>query len=527
MNFEEHRGIGYKYDYREIEKYVEGLRRNGDRNKEVSLTRSLIEDDLFFLMYFVLGVKVVNSSYGVEFCQAVENEDSDRVMWLCAREHLKSITITISDTIRDILKDPESGTLILSYKKPLAVSFVTTIKTIFETNDTLRSCYPEIIWPDCNKAKEWTQERLTVIRKAVKAESSVQAGGLLQGMPTGVHYRKIKYDDIMVHDMAIAMKKNPDIIEELNFKYDMSLNLGTSVPPVKVVVVGTPYFHEDVLNYIDHKGTYTVHRYPATMDGKRDGEPRFLPQEKLDELKKNPYTFNSQQLLDPTPTDQMALNPMFLRYILAEDIPRDLYRFMVIDPAATRKASSDKWAISVWAVKPNLDNIGFSWIYLVDCYIGIIDRSSAYKLAAQMYVRNSRRMMCVAVEEVGLGSDSIHISNAIKALGFPVGEDYGNLQILNPGGKNKEDSILSACQAPLMNMCVHISTALSDDARKEISEQMRSFPWSGKDDWLDTWKYLYKVIKEFNFMNSMVSFDNDFEEGELEDMIYLYQGGTA
>lgn len=524
--FKEIEGVKYTHDYNALIEHCVQLSKEGNDKKRKEIYRSFCRKDLFFLMYFVLGVKVVNCKYGYEFVKEVENNNNDRTLWLCAREHLKSITITTAKTIQNILNNPESTTLILSYKSAIAVDFVKAVKTTLETNQTLNACYPDILHQDVNKAREWTQEKFTVQRKGTQKESTVCAGGLLQGMPTGVHYEGIIYDDIMTHDLAISMRKNTDVIHEIRDKFDMSLNLGTSNPPVHIDVVGTPYFHEDILQYIKDKGNYEVVMKPATDTGKRDGKPVFLTQEKLDELKKNPFTFNSQQLLDPTPTDQLALNPAYLKYVDSKLVPHNVFRFMIVDPAATAKTTSDSWAMSVWGVEPNLQDIGFSKVYLLDCFVGVIDRQKAYKLAANMFVRNSNRMMMLAVEEVATGSDSIHIANAVTALGFPCGQEYMNLRTVNPGGKNKEDAIVSACQAPLANFVVHISSAIPEDTRQIITTQMKSFPWSGEDDWLDTWRYLYKVIEEFDFISNVELHDTATASQQAE-LIEQYMGGVA
>ena len=107
--------------------------------------RQLAQQDLFFLLAYVLGRPDVNRDWIFERCREVEvSPDGHLDLW--SRGHYKSTILTFGKTIQDILSDPEITVGIFAYSRPIAKAFLRQIKIEFESNELLRSLFPEILW---------------------------------------------------------------------------------------------------------------------------------------------------------------------------------------------------------------------------------------------------------------------------------------------------------------------------------------------------------------------------------------------
>ena len=92
------------------------------------------------------------------------------------------------------------------------------------------------------EAPIWSIEKgIVVKRKTSRPEPTVGAYGLLEGMPTSVHFDRRIYDDIITHDIC----ENYETMEKVKVKFDMSQSLGKEGGVHRVV--GTYYAYDDPL----------------------------------------------------------------------------------------------------------------------------------------------------------------------------------------------------------------------------------------------------------------------------------------
>mgnify|MGYP003423422660 FL=1 len=119
----------YKFNYKEI---VGQIQRDEVDAKEAY--RFLLRNDLWFLLYFGLGVTVANHPFVVDKCRMVEEGPDTNTLDVWSRDHFKSTIITIGETVQEILRNPEITILILSYTQKLAQSFFSTIQRQLETS---------------------------------------------------------------------------------------------------------------------------------------------------------------------------------------------------------------------------------------------------------------------------------------------------------------------------------------------------------------------------------------------------------
>ena len=87
------------------EKYIAliedlGKLKEDERNE---VLRHLAKTDIYFLAFFLLDQKFYYNDYAFKFCKLIEQNPWQ--LWLVARGHLKSLTLTIAHNIQLILNN--------------------------------------------------------------------------------------------------------------------------------------------------------------------------------------------------------------------------------------------------------------------------------------------------------------------------------------------------------------------------------------------------------------------------------------
>lgn len=494
-------GVDYGYDFQELKRELRN--RPSDCAEDVwfrTCLRKVFAESLWAWVAFVLKLPFATHPFVVEACLDVQRGPNERTCDIWARGHCKSTIITCARALKFICNEPEKTLLIFSYTKQAALKFFNQNKHVMESSEFLKWLYPDVLWSDATRqAPKWSEDAgLFVQRKTFRKEPSLFASGLLEGMPTGGHFDVLLYDDVMVEDLV----KSPDLVEELKERFDISKNL--MVDGGWQWVVGTPYTPEDLIEKVrkltkaNGEKVYHVREKPATVGGEWNGDPVFISREFLEELKLNRRKFASQQLLNPTPTEIRKLDPKMLKRIDPSEIPKNLFRFMVVDPAGERKdRPGDAWAIHLVGVEPYRDDLGLSDIYILDSVIAEMGFEEALESIVQMYLKGGR-IIQLGVEKVGQSTAEIHVANALRIKGRNLSLADGTLAILRPGKRTKADRIESALVWPLNNGKIHISTAVPQSSRDRLECEMNRFPlWH--DDGLDGLSYVYDLLVNYRF----------------------------
>jgi len=520
IDFAPIKGCRYKHDYvAAMRKVSEGYEDENGKWDELSVCRALILNDLWFLLYFGMGYRVANHPFWVNACKELEDGPKNFTLDIWAREHGKSSIITKGETIQFILNNPEKSTGIFSYIKPLAKKFLFEIKETFATSKFLHSCFPDVIWDNCDKQSPlWAlDEGIVLRRKTNMAEPTVSAWGLTEGMPIGMHFDRRVYDDISTEDMA----KSLDMMEQVKTKFDSSQNIGKEGGHHRVI--GTYYHHSDPLIYIrdkkalDGSPKYLLRLKPATDDGTATGRPIYLSQSRLDDLKGD-RTFKFQQLLNPTPESEMKLNFDYLNPVEPKFVPKDLFRLLLVDQAgdldSNKTSDTDAWAVAVVGVEPGEDDIGQSRVFIENLWITPAGESEAIEQIVRMYLGGGIISM-VGVEKVGISTTHLHIANALKARGRHISfEKDENGVLLRPAGRNKKKFIESSLAWPLNNGKLFYSTGIPDEYIDRLKMEMQNFPlWH--DDGLNVLAYIYDVLKDANYNFRSSWSDEDAEVAKL------------
>ena len=491
-----HKAI-YKYDYRAIFEKIAC-----DEWPASATYRELILNDLFFIILFVMQIEKSNHPFVVQACRDVEDGPKTMTIDIWAREHFKT-TISVAESLQKRLKEPDGCTAFFSYARPAAKIRLRSIKNLCEQSDLLKQCFPEVLWQNPqSEAPKWSEDDGLILKRknASRRESTFEAWGLLEGMPIGRHYEDRNYDDIETDDI----RESPDMLDKCFSKFEMSDNLGVTDGGTERIW-GTYYSHFGPMVRISKKKDitgnlmYFTRIKTATDDDTISGKPVLLSQERLDKLKMSEH-FNSQQLCNPTPTTEMKLDFRLFQPIDPKKIPRDIYKFMVIDQAgddSQNKQRGDLWAYGVLGIRPEADDIGASDVYLLDVEADTMTHAEGINGIVQMYVRNGM-ILQTGVEKVGLSTTEIHIASALRMRGRNLSVEQKTLVLLRPTGRSKEYRVQSALQWPLNNGKLFYSTHISAQYISAIEEEMQKFPFYHVDI-LDMMAYGYDMFKDFRF----------------------------
>jgi len=237
--------------------------------------------DLFFLLVFILKRDDANRDFVFDRCREVEAEPNGYIdLW--SREHYKSSVITCALTIQDILNDSEKTFCIFSHTRPIAKGFLRQIKREFEDNELLKSLYPDVLYQNPHKdSPKWSEdEGITVKRKGNPKECTVEAWGLVDGQPISKHFDVLIYDDV-VTDRSVT---TPEMMEKTTASWELSQSLGKEGGIQRHI--GTRYHFNDTYRVLMRRGACTPRIYPATKNGKPDGEPVMMSREELTDRRK-------------------------------------------------------------------------------------------------------------------------------------------------------------------------------------------------------------------------------------------------
>lgn len=262
---------------------------------------------------------------------------------LWARGHYKSTITTFAGTIQDVLIDPEVTIGVFSNTKDIARPFLTQIKEELESNEALIGLYPDVLYANPRKeSPSWSVDRgLIVKRKGNPKECTIEAHGLIDAMPTGRHFRKLKYDDIITERNV----SNPEQIRKTTERVELSDNLGSG-PGTTKEFVGTRYHFADSYGHMIEHGIVKPRLYPATDDGTLDGNPVLLTPEAWAEKKKSQRTqIAAQMLQNPIAGQENIFRTKWLQPYWVRPIMMNVY--IMVDPSKGKSRTSDRTAMAV------------------------------------------------------------------------------------------------------------------------------------------------------------------------------------
>lgn len=443
---------------------------------DLAALKRLCKEDLFFLLTIGCKRKDIDRDWLYDRCREVEaSPDGHLDLW--AREHYKSTIITFGKSIQDILRDPEVTIGIFSHTRPIAKGFLDQIKRELELNTFLKNLFPDVLYqkPQSESPKWSLDNGILVKRKTNPKESTVEAWGLVDGQPTSKHFKVLVYDDVVTRESVTT----PDQIKKTTSAWELSLNLGADGG--KKRHIGTRYHANDTYRALIERGSVSQRVYPATHDGKMDGEPVFLSKETLMEKRRDmgPYTFGTQMLQDPVADKAMSFKEEWLKYY---EVLKDTARwnkYIIVDPAGKKKTTSDFTVMEVIGLAPDGN------YYLIDA---IRDRLNLTQRAAKLFqLHRKHKPTGVGYEHYGIQADIEHIQYEMEQQNyrFHITELKGSVA--------KEDRIKKLIPIyeqgrfymPRRLLFVDYEGRAVDYVPTFITDEYLSFPVCVHDDMLD------------------------------------------
>ena len=344
-------------------------------------------------------------------------------VYLAGREliptHNSSI-ITFGLTIQDILNNPEGTFGIFSFTRPIAKAFLRQIKRELESNERLRTLFPDIIWENPQRdAPKWSEDDgIIVKRKGNPKESTVEAWGVVDGQPTSKHFGTIIYDDLVTRDSVT----NPEMVEKVTEAWASSRALGTAGGATRYS--GTRWAYLDPYRIIIDRKAVIERRHTVTVDGTVEGEPVLRSREWIAEKRREmgPFVFSAQMLLDPAADRAQGFQESWLRYYPNSRIGdfEGLNKYLLVDPANDKKKQSDFTAMAVIGLGSDEN------YYLLDA---IRDRLNLRERADAVFSLHRRwKPRGVGYEKYGMQAD-------VDYLKERMGQENYRFEITEVGGR--------------------------------------------------------------------------------------------
>jgi phage terminase large subunit-like protein len=394
-------------------------------SKNKHAQRRLCVTDLFYLLTVGCKRKDIDRDWLYTRCREVQ-KSSDGHLDLWAREHYKSTIITFGKSIQDLLKDPDNTLIgIFSHTRPIAKGFLDQIKRELETNEYLKDLFPDVLYKNpANESPKWSLDSGIIIkRKSNPKEASVEAWGVVDGQPTSKHFTLLVYDDVVTRESVTT----PEQIKKVTGAWELSLNLGAHGGRKRYI--GTRYHINDTYRVMMDRGSVNPRIYPATSNGKQDGEPVFLTQELINEKRRDmgPYTFGTQMLQDPVADKAMSFKEEWLMYYETLGDTSKWNKYIIVDPASSKKVTSDYTVMEVIALAPDNN------YYLIDA---IRDRLNLTQRASKLFeLHKIHQPKSVGYERYGMQADVEHIKYVMEQMNY-------RFNIIEIGGATpKEDRI--------------------------------------------------------------------------------------
>ena len=459
----------YRFDY---EKIAADLNAAAERDpaEEHSIIRAMVLADLFFLIYFVLKITKVNQPFVVARVYEVQDEPHGTLdLW--AREHFKSTILTYALIVWEVLRNPEERICIISHTRSIAKAFLQRLKVTFENNELLKAAFPDVLYMEPEKeSPKWALDHgLILKRQGNFLEATLEAWGIVDGMPAGKHFTGRVYDDL-VTEVSVA---TPEQMAKTLYAYELSHNIGADGGWFRVI--GTIYHFADLYMGIIKEQSLKVRKYPAVVDG----EPVLLSHSALAEKRKHmgAYVWACQMMLDPVADDNQAFRKEWLKFTNA--VTQRINTYIIVDPATKKKRNSDFTTIWVIGVDSRRKK------YIVD---GVHDRLGLKERWVKLRDLVIRwNPLGVGYEQYGMQSDIEYIEERQETEGvfFPVTPLGGFIK--------KEERILRLVPhfedgtiiLPRTLFYQRIDGSKKDLMQELIHEEYLTFPYSAHDDMMD------------------------------------------
>lgn len=444
--------------------------------QRLEATRQLAERDLFFFIRYVYNREDVEKPWIFARCREWQKEN-DGIADTWFREAYKSSIGTHGGIPWGIIHDVERTYGILSFTRPIAKGFLRQIKTECETNPTLHELWPHIFWRDPKReAPKWSEDDgLVFNRVGNPKEASIEAWGIVDGMPTSKHFSDLEYEDAVTADTV----RTPSMIRKTLDAIRISFNLGTEHGRRRLR--GTIWHYADPVLQLIKDGVFRQRLYTATYDGTESGEPVIWTREHLAERIKElgPYNASCQLFMNPHQSSMEGFRDEWLRYWKADRF-KGLNLYILADPANSKKLGSDYTVF--WVVGLGSDR-NYYLINMIRDRLSLTERANVLFRWHQQY-----RPVHVGYEQYGLQADIEHFQDRMQRDNYRFG-------IVPLGGRLSKTERIGRLVAPFSAGRIWVPESLPytqydgervDLVKVFLQDEYKAHPFEAHDDALDS-----------------------------------------
>jgi hypothetical protein len=488
--FHPQEGAKYLRDYEKVAAILNKFKEKNDWENAIKLIRSRCWDDLFFLCFFVLGWSDVNHPWLVDRINEV-NESRHKTLDIWARYHWKSSIITVAGGIQDVLRDPMHRLCIFSHTKTIAKDFLRRIKNTFENNGLLNAAFPDVIQENAINAKGfmWSLDDGLQLLCGTGLGGYVMASGLIDSMPTGKHFTRRIYDDVVTRESVSTSDQRNKVSECVKLSHALGdPKNGTHC------FIGTRYHFGDYYGDLIRSNEYVVRQHSCTHNGEYpakppeavdevaalgDGKAILYPQDHIwNEFKlMGNSTFAAQMLMNPIKADEKAFDIGWIKYYEHRPHTRN---FLFVDPAGSKKEGSAYTVM--WVIGVDRRN----YYYVLDCVRDHLDLQGRQQALFRLVEK--WKAVKVFYERYSMQADIEYIEEKKRDEGF-----YFQLQEVGGTRLSKDERILKL--QPLFQegrIIFPPTIAYTDSTGKRrnliedfIMQEYNEFPVSQYKDMLD------------------------------------------
>lgn len=299
-------------EYVELQRFIDGLAAAGRWSEWGATLRWYGENDLFYLLNFILtkgtevnsqtGEPLFRHPYYLNACRTTEWQwENGGGIDSSGRRKGKSTYRTFAKTIQRILAYPNSSGAIVSFERRAARKHARPIVLELEQNKILKTVWDDVLWQDPRQAARdgltvWSfDDGWTVRRTIMRNTATLEVNAFLNGSPTGGGYDQLDFDDVEDYDVI----KDADQLQLLHEEYDKWRPLATpTVFRRPVIMVTNNEYHDKGL-------VARVSRQAIELEPKNDPRRVFCsPGEDLSEPGEGPlggsavYPYTTEWLWD-------------------------------------------------------------------------------------------------------------------------------------------------------------------------------------------------------------------------------------
>jgi len=424
-----------RFDCAEIARDLQGYINARDEIKYYETVRIVSKEDFFCFCYFCLGLPV-NHPFLIARCYDIEM-DNHMTIDLWAREHWKSTINTLAMPLWELVHNNNERIAIFSHTRSMAKKHLTALKMTMESNSCLKYAFPDVFFEKPDKqAPKWSlDDGLYVKRDKVFKEGSVEAWGLIDGLPTGSHFTVRVYDDVVDTksvntyeqiEKATDAFRNSQNLGAKTIRFDKKANKRVVLNSGKMRVIGTRYSMRDSYDEMIKNKRYITRVFPAEVDDegkfKRGGTPVLINREALEEKYDlmGDFVYAAQMGQNPVSEKQQKFKTYWVQYYKPETLPY-LNKYILVDPAAEKKRGAD-WSVMCVVGVSSMRNF-----YLVDMIrdrLSLGERWAKLRDLVQQY-----EPLFVGYEKYGMQADIEYFNMQMEEEGthFAIDAMGGNV----------------------------------------------------------------------------------------------------